>query len=234
MKRSLFYYFCIAFLLLVMNYREFHFAFVQSDSLFLTLYEIYIYFIISFFSVWLFSFSKFLLRIWIVFLFVIAIVEVHFINSMGIEINKQIIKNVMATDSREAFELLNYHFFIYLFVMFALLGVVWNICIVKMKENGIKSYFLGLFSLLFLFFVSMKINEPYYKHFIKRHTPKIVPVNFFPALERYIDTKDRDVTTIKRDISSAFRYENNESEPLIVVFVIGESTRADRFSLNGY
>ena len=234
MKHNLFYYFCIAFLLLVLNYQEFYFAYMQSGSFLLTLYQIYIYFIISFFSVWLFSFSKLLMRIWVVLLFVIAIVEVHFISSMGIDINKQIIKNVMATDSREAFELLNYHFFIYLFVMFALLGVVWKVCIAKMEKNSMKSYFVGFFSLLFLFFVSTKINEPYYKHFIKRHTPKIAPINFFPALERYIDTKDREVQTVKRDISSAFEYDNNESEPLIVVFVIGESTRADRFSLNGY
>ena len=234
MKHNIFYYFCIAFLFLILNYHEFYFAYIQSDSFWLTFYEIYMYFIISFFSVWLFSFSKTLLRIWVIVLFVIAIIEVYFINSMGIHINKQIIKNVLATDTREAFELLNYHFFVYLLVMMAILGALWKICVTKMQQNSLKIYFIGFFALIVLFFVSTKINEPYYKHFIKRHTPKISPINFFPALERYIDTKERDAEIVKRDISSSFSYENNESEPLFVVFVIGESTRADRFSLNGY
>jgi glucan phosphoethanolaminetransferase (alkaline phosphatase superfamily) len=160
--------------------------------------------------------------------------EVYFINTMGIEINKQIIKNVVATSYGETFELLDMSFALYLFASILFIYILHKFAISEFKRIRIIRYVINTFLLITIFFGLTKINNTVYRKFIKHDTPKVSPINFFPAMERYINTKARDEKIIKKSISDKFTYTKRSTKPIISVMVLGESTRGDRFGINGY
>jgi len=221
---------------LFINYKFFYFVHVQNKDISILLYEIVVYFVIFLFLLNLFSFSKLLNRVWSILLLIIALFEVYFINTMGIEINKQIIKNVVATSYGETFELLGIDFALYIFTAVIFIYLLHKFAISEFKRVRIIRYIINTVLLITIFFGLTKINNTVYRKFIKNDTPKVSPINFFPAMERYINTKARDEQIIKKNISDNFSYNNdkNNTKPIISVMIIGESTRGDRFAINGY
>ncbi len=225
----------LSLIFLLINLKSFLFLYAKRGSFTTVLYEMAIYFTIFLFALNLFSFHKFIYRIWTLLLFLIAIIEIYFINTMGIEINKQILKNTFATNLQESFELLNISFIFYIIVAFFALYLLDKTIIKKFQPYSLKNYFINLFIPILLFLGLSQINNPLYRNFIKYDTPKISPINFFPAFERYINTKNRDSKIVKKSIASQYHYDaNTTKKPLIAVMIIGESSRADRFSINGY
>ena len=224
----------LAVVFIAINAKFFYLNGFKTDNLLLSIYEIVIYFILFFFSIHLFRFSAFLSKIWINFLLLLSFVGVYFIDTMGIVIDKQIIKNTFATNAQETLELLGSGFFIYLSLAMVVLYLLNRFIISKLQSLRVVEYFGVFFLCIALFFGLSKIDEPFYKNFIKYDTKSIVPFNEITAFINYMRTKDREERIEKKKISSAFSYEQNSTTPLIVVMVIGESARGDRFSLNGY
>lgn len=226
----------LSFVFLFINYKFFYFVHIQKQDISILLYEIITYFVIFLFLLNLFSFSKLLNRVWSLLLLFIALFEVYFINTMGIEINKQIIKNVVATSYGETFELLGFDFGLYIFASIIFIYILHKFTISEFKRVRIVRYIINMALLVTIFFGLTKINNTIYRKFIKHDTAKVSPINFFPAMERYINTKARDEKIVKKNISNKFSYTKdvNKINPIISVLVLGESTRGDRFGINGY
>ncbi len=224
----------LSFLLLLINYKLFYFILLDKENILLLFYELIVYYIIFIFLISLFSFSKWLSRLWITILLFISLIEVYFINKMGIEINKQIIKNIVATTQNETLELLGNEFYYYFVICLIAVCLLYKFIISKINRLSLFKYFFSLIVLMGMFFGLTKIDNTIYRKFIKHDTSKVVPINIFPALERYFNTRAREEKIVKKNISNMFTYKSNTKKPLISVMIIGESARGDRFGINGY
>ena len=222
----------LSFIFLIINYEFFFKIFLKSENYLYFIYELFIYYIIIYFVLNLFSFSKYLTRIWIILLYFFSLIAIYFINSMGIVIDKQVISNIFATNKSEVRELLSKEFYIYF--LFVLLSIYpfYVIFVRKIEKRLIKAYSKNFIFTIMIFILFTKINEPYYRHFIKYDSDSIVPLNFINGVANFIRIHSRK-NIRKKQIYKNFKLSLKEA-PDIVIFVIGESARADRFSILGY
>lgn len=234
MKKIYSSYITLVFVLFFINSKFFFQLIQKSVSIEYFIYEAIVYLILFAFIVNLFSFSKILERIWLLILFAIALVSIYFVNTMGIVFDKQVIKNIFATNIYEAFELLGYTGIIYSFFVIISLYFIAKKLIFSLQSIGFKYYIFNFSFLLLLIFSLSNINKSYFNNFIKYDTQSIVPVGVLVSLFDFIRTYNRDKKIIKKNLSSEFKFIKKDTEPLVVVMVIGESVRADRLSLNGY
>jgi lipid A ethanolaminephosphotransferase len=224
----------ISLVLLCINYNIFYNFYLLDGDLFNIIYQVVVYYVVIFFTVNLFAFSKILQTIWFVALLAISLFQTYFINSMGIEINAAIIKNTLQTNIQEATELLASDFILYSTGSFIFIFVVYRYVIVNFVRIKIVNYIIITISTLVVFFGLTKIDNTKYRKFIKFNTAKISPVNFIIATQKYIHTSSRDQKIVKQNISKDFTYNKKDNTPLLAMLIIGESARADRFSINGY
>jgi len=223
----------ITTLLWLLNYKFFLSLFTTVSSSYAVLYEIIVYFIILLFLLTLFSWNKIANAIFINILLVISVIGLYFINSMGIVIDGNMLNNVLSTDSSEAFELLDINFYIYVFVCFVLLYLLNIKVIFKQNSLPLKKYLTYIFAILIVFFGFYKIDRVVFDDFMTDDTPNVAPLFMIPAITDYIIMQKRSVDINKKNISSEYQL-NSDSNDTIVVFVLGESARGDRFGINGY
>lgn len=152
---------------------------------------------------------------------------------MGIEIEGDMLNNALSTNASETLELLNLYFYIYIFVALIGLYLINKKILVTQKSLPMKHYFILMLTLFLLVFGLFKLNREALDEFIKHDTPKIVPTFIFPAISDYIIMLDRKVKIDKKSISREFKLKEDFNDT-IVIFVLGESARGDRFELNGY
>ena len=152
---------------------------------------------------------------------------------MGIVIDGNMLNNVLSTDSSEAFELLNINFYIYILVFFVLLYLLNLKVILKQNSLPLKKYLTYIFVILIVFFGFYKIDRVVFDDFMTDDTPNVAPLFMIPAITDYIIMQKRSVDINKKNISSEYQL-NSDSNDTIVVFVLGESARGDRFGINGY
>jgi len=194
----------------------------------------YLFIYIYLFAIYLFSFNKYLQIIWLKSLFIISFIGVYFINTMGIEINQAIIKNIFETNIKEATELVGVKFVFYSIFSFLFMLLIYFMLLKHLLIRKALTYFFSLFIIVALFFVFTKIDYKYYKTFIKYDTEKIVPFNILNGMFHYFRTCSREQNVVKNDISKFFKFIPVSSEqPIVSILVIGESARADRFQING-
>ena len=223
----------ITTLLWLLNYKFFLSLFTTVSSSYAVLYEIIVYFIILLFLLTLFSWNKIANAIFINILLVISVIGLYFINTMGIVIDGNMLNNVLSTDSSEALELLDINFYIYTLVCFVLLYLLNLKVILKQNRLPLKKYLTYIFAILILFFGFYKIDRVVFDDFMTDDTPYVAPLFMIPAITDYMIMQKRSVDINKQNISSEYQL-NSDSNDTIVVFVLGESARGDRFGINGY
>jgi lipid A ethanolaminephosphotransferase len=164
----------------------------------------------------------------------------YFMNNYNIVIDEAMIKNVIETDTAEVLDLLNVKLFIYL----ALAGILPSIIILKIRiryKPFIREFltkiaaFTGalLISLALIFFMS-----DFYSSFFRGQTRLRYysnPLAYIYSVFRYIDHNFVKDTTIKiNPIGTDARISKTDNDRELIILVVGETARADRFSLNGY
>jgi len=223
----------LSFIFILLNAKFFYMTYLKLGSVGLILYEVFIYLILFLFITYFFSFSRTFNRIWLIFLMFLSFIGIYFVDTMGGRFDKGIIRNVFETNFNEAFELLGFSFIAYFVIAIVLLVAIKRFIINKIPKYGFKQYITIVLSLIAIYFLSSRVKKEFYLNFIKRDSKEISPVGEIRAIFDYIRTLKRDTKIDKKDISKDFKY-NNAKEPITVVVVIGESSRGDRFSLNGY
>ncbi|TXD48213.1 phosphoethanolamine transferase [Polaribacter sp. IC073] len=139
--------------------------------------------------------------------------------TQDITIEASIIQAILETKIDIAVDVFSFQFF--LFVLLALCCSLFFIKkFRKLKKNSIKS---PLFIAAVLAIISFFIVENYRFGVLKRK----LPYNAFVAIKKYVEKSKIKLKVIEENISSS-------KENLHIIFVLGESVRADHLSLNGY
>jgi len=233
-KKYFLYNLILAFLFILLNSKFLYLTYLKLCSGTLILYEIFIYLILFLFIIYFFSFSKIFNRIWLTTLLILSFIGIYFVDTMGVRFDKEIIRNVFETNFNEAFELLGFSFFIYLFIAIISIFIINKIVINKIPKYNFKQYIAIVLSLIAIYFLSSRVKKEFYLNFIKNDSKYIAPIGEIRAIFDYIRTLKQYKKIDKKDLSRHFNFDKNSTEPITVVVVIGESSRGDRFSLNGY
>jgi len=196
---------------------------------------VFISFMILFFS--LLS-SKYTTKPILITTLIISAFTSYFMNVYHVVIDSGMLRNTIQTDMHESFDLLSFKMVLY--VLF--LGLIPSWFVYKMKLqpqtvkeasiSKLKSILLSVLLIVILLFSFSKFYTSFFReHKLLRYYTN--PTYWIYSIGNYIDkTLDSGSTIIKPLGLDALIIEREE--PKLVIMVVGEATRADHFSLNGY
>ncbi|DAB33798.1 MAG TPA: phosphoethanolamine transferase [Sulfurospirillum sp. UBA12182] len=231
------------FIVLFNNYSFFKevlkiYPFSLENSLFLLSLIIVLFLAITLILI-LFA-TRYTLKPILVFFLIISSVLNYFMVTYHIVIDSEMIRNAMQTDYNETFDLLSVEFFLYLFF----LGILPSIFVIK-AQIEYKPFVSNLLSKLkytaFIVGIVLLIVfslSKFYTSFFREHKPLRYytnPTYFLYSFGKYI-SKSYEVAPRFHEVgkdAKTVHVEADEKKELIIL-VVGEAARADRFSLNGY
>ncbi len=174
-------------------------------------------------------------------LFTLSAISFYYISQYGIVIDKEMIRNVMETDSSEAKDLMGVSLLMFLLMMglvpslFILQTTVikrslWRQLCNKLKITAGSIITIGLI---------LYISYPSYASLARgnRHLSHLIlPTNFIFASISYVGEQYRSAHVPFSNISqdALQRSTTSTEQKKVTLMIIGETARADRFSINGY
>ncbi len=176
----------------------------------------------------------------IIFILLSAASAAYFMNTYGIVIHKTMIQNTFETDAKEASGLFNSTLVIYVFIL-GLIPSIWvsrvKLQFGTLKQEAIRLLKLWGIALLTVAILIMSFSADYASFFRnnKNIREMINPVNFIYATIAYLSSSNKFITvsTVGED-ATLNALGKSFTKPTLFVLVIGETARADHFSLNGY
>ena len=165
----------------------------------------------------------------------------YFIHEYGIVIDKAMVQNVFETDVREAGELLNWR----LVLSVTVFGVLPSLFVARariqfpqglrgvVRRSGIAAGSLALAALLLVLFFK-SLAPALREHRELRYL--LTPTNYIQALHGYLRNKWSTpvaIAPLGRDAAKGHAW-TGQTRKTVTVIVVGETARAQNFSLNGY
>ncbi len=198
-------------------------------------------FIIFFFT--LFS-VRFVLKPLLIITLIVSSFAAYFMDTYSVVIDSEMIRNALQTNPNESLDLLSWKLVVY----FLLLGIIPSFIVYKTKfisrpfkqELIAKTKVLG-FSLLVIVILLFSFSK-FYTSFFREHKPlryHINPIYWIYSIGKYTNATFNSgpiiVKPLGEDAKIIHEGDSGEAEePELVIMVVGEAARADRFSLNGY
>jgi lipid A ethanolaminephosphotransferase len=174
------------------------------------------------------------------FLFIAAASAAYFMNAYGIVIHQTMIQNTMETDAKEAAGLFNSTLAVYIIV----LGLLPSLLLLKVKLNfgGFKQAIwskLKLWGAILLAIVVLiaPLTADYASFFRNNKNIRQManPVNFIYATASYVSASNKSI--IVKPLGEDAKLNAKaaaQTKPILFVLIVGETARADHFSINGY
>ena len=164
----------------------------------------------------------------------------YFMNTYGIVIHATMVQNTFETDAHEVAGLLNPTLFIYL----ALLGLLPSYLLLRtrivfgsFKQELIGRLKLWAIGLLAIVVLIAPLSAQYASFFRNNKNVRQManPVNFIYATSDYAFASNKAVTVSPLGEDAHLNAQGkSHSKPTLLVLVVGETARADHFSINGY
>lgn len=174
----------------------------------------------------------------LIFMLIVAALENYFMQTYNVLIDETMIENTMQTDVHEAFDLMSWKLFAYLFF----LGLLPSYFIYKtpivygsIKQEIISKVKMIVGSIVLMFLIMLPFSK-HYTSFFREH--KVLrfytnPTHGLFSLGVYIKDQLQNKNIPLKQIGLDAKIEKREKRK-VVVMVVGEAVRADHFSLNGY
>jgi len=163
----------------------------------------------------------------------------YFMDAYHVVIDSDMIRNTMQTDISESSDLLSIKLLVYM----VLLGLLPAFLVYKtplkyssFKEELIKRVKTLLFSLLIIVILLFSFSK-FYTSFFREHKPLRYytnPTYWIYSIGDYVAKTFNSGDIVLKPIGLDAKIVSKEKEPKLVIMVVGEATRADHFSLNGY
>lgn len=175
----------------------------------------------------------------LIFLLLLSSFTSYFMDSYGVVIDPSMIQNIVQTNRDESLDLLSFKLLLY--ILF--LGVLPSVWIYKMaiKNESLKT---TLFSKLKVVIVSLLMMAAlvlvfgkFYTSFFREHKPLRYyanPIYSIYSLGEYIHKNFKSGAGAVQVIGADAHIPTTDTDRELIILVVGEAARADRFSLNGY
>jgi len=182
---------------------------------------------------------KYTLKPVLISVLLISAVASYFMDSYNIILDENMLRNTLQTNFSEAFDLINIKLIIY----FLILGVLPSYLVykVKVREYSFKSGLINKAKLILISALTITLIifsfSKYYASFIREH--KILrlysnPVFYIYSTGKYISSSIKVKNSPLNSIGQDAKTPKDDTSKELIILVIGETVRADRFSLNGY
>lgn len=182
---------------------------------------------------------RFTLKPVVITLFLVTSVSAYFMDSYHVMIDEGMIQNILMTDTKEVLDLLSVKLLLY----FLLLGVVPAFLIRRSSfgklplGSAVVTRMKLVIPALALSAASIFAFGSQYASFIREHKPLRYytnPTSYIYAVSKFVNgLAENDAGPVKAIAEDArIAVENVHRE--LIIFVLGETARYDRFSLNGY
>ena len=173
-------------------------------------------------------------------LFIFSAICFYYMAQYHIVIDRDMIRNVMETNPAEAKDLFGFNLLWYLLLLFVIPS--WLVIKVKLKHVSWKRVILEKTSVLFGSLIAIGLllyaSFPTYASLARedRHlSHMILPTNFIFASISYGKEQLNNIKQPFLDLSQGTQISTTqEGQKKVMVLVVGETARADRFSLNQY
>ena len=198
--------------------------------------------------VWLFVFLSALLLLLcyrysikpiLIILLIISSLVSYSTNNFGIVFDHNMIANTFETNTAEFSDLVSLKSFIYL-LFFGLLPSYF-VLTTKITKASLKTQlFQRIKALLIMIFIFILLTMSFYKPLssFARENPDlrmyINPTYYLYSMTKYVGTQFNTSTTPFSKIGLDAQINKKENKQRLLVLVLGETARMDRFSLNGY
>lgn len=163
----------------------------------------------------------------------------YFMNSYNIVIDKDMIRNIILTSANETIDLLSIKMFLYL----VLAGILPSIFIYKinieygpLKKELITKLKIIVFSLIIIFSTVLVFSK-FYTSFLREHKPLRFytnPTYYIYSIGYYTHNYFKSTKMAVKTIGEDAVISPTDGKRELIILVIGEAARADRFSINGY
>lgn len=184
--------------------------------------------------------SKYTTKPVLIFFLILTSFTSYFMDSYGVVIDDTMIDNLVKTDVAESLDLISIKLGLYLFF----LGILPSVYIYKaeikyqtLSKELYSAFKRVIISLLIVVAVALPLSS-FYASFIREHKPLRYYTNptyyVFSAI-KYVNQQlkiDSYLPLAKLGLDAHIPETDVDRE--LVIFVVGETARADRFSLNGY
>ncbi|MBF7682576.1 phosphoethanolamine--lipid A transferase [Acinetobacter sp. B5B] len=174
-----------------------------------------------------------------VFLIILTASSSYFVNQLGIDITKEQIQNVMQTDIHEVQDLISVPLFIH-FVEFLFIPLILLMCIQIQPKHVLKTIYQKIMvCFITLFITGLGLFSFYgqYAPIFREHREmkgQISPLNIIANGSSYFKKQFKQGNPPLVAYGTDAKFVGQGQPPKIVVLVVGETGRAQSFSLNGY
>ncbi len=185
--------------------------------------------------------SKYTTKPIIVLLLTVSSFVAYFMNNYNVVIDHNMIQNIFETSIKESMDLLTFKMILY----FLFLGILPSIMVFKtnidygtLKNEVLSKLKSGLVS-FGVILVSVLILSSHYTSFFRGHKELRTyanPTFYMYSFQKYIKRTYFKTTHILQSIGNDAKIveEDIQKDRELVIMVVGEAARADRFGLNGY
>jgi lipid A ethanolaminephosphotransferase len=182
---------------------------------------------------------SYLLKPVLIVIVITASVAAYFMDSYNTVIDTGMIENVLSTNLSETADLLSLKWGLYVI----LLGLVPAFLIYKtpITQTGFRKSIISriaLFVSSIVIIVIMVLSfSSFYASFFREHKPLryyINPATAIYSLIKHVSTEISSARIPMHSLGLDAKISTNDLDRELIIFVVGETARADRFSLNGY
>ena len=188
--------------------------------------------------------SKYTTKPLLILLLTISAFTAYFMDSYNVVIDNSMIRNTLQTNLSESsdlfsFKLVAYIFFLALIPSYFVYKIELDYGTFKEELFGkLKTLFLSLALVLIILFSFSK----FYTSFIREHKPLrlyVNPISWIYGVGSYINKTFNSAPLVVKEIGTDAKVAVDSETPKeekteLIIMVLGEAARADRFSLNGY
>lgn len=163
----------------------------------------------------------------------------YFMDSYNVVIDATMIHNVMSTDASEALDLLSFKLVLY----FVLLGCLPSFAVYRSKVvfDSLPGEIVARLRLfggaLLVIFTTVLLLSNFYSSFFREYKWVRMyanPGGYIYSVSKYAHEQVKSHASVLRHIALDAKLPTDDPHRELVIFVVGETARADRFSLNNY
>ncbi len=175
----------------------------------------------------------------LIFVLLTSSVAAYFMDSYNVILNGEMLDNVLNTNPAEAFDLISTKLVVYL----VLLGIVpaflvYKVSLVKQGLRQALVFRLSTIALSICIAVSgVFIFGDFYASFVRKYKPLRFyanPIYYLYAAIKYPIEKASYTNVPPKALGEDAKIPEADTDRELIILVVGESARADHFSLNGY
>ncbi len=163
----------------------------------------------------------------------------YYMKNYNVLIDESMIRNVIETNSGEIYDLLSINLFIYLTLTAILPSIL--ICKIRIRYKPLLKELLFkiiLLAVAFLIILAMFLPlSDFYFSFFREHKQLRYyanPPSYIYSISKYIAHHIKSGEAKVKPIGADARIPDADTDRELIILVVGEAARADRFSINGY